>query len=113
MSDTDYKKLNRLFATRIPCVAVQTYEAEYVLDLARRVAQENGWDLWIWSVIGGLRDGLITVPAIPETDHPAALMYHLAERIRSRTGERTAIYAILDIAGHLEDDRTLRALREA
>src|SRR5690606_8691132 len=84
-----------------------------VLDLARQIAQNNGWDLWIWSVIGGLRDGLIVTPSIPNTEHPAALMYQLAERIRSRAGERPAIYAILDIAGHLDDDRTLRALREA
>ena len=45
---------------------------------------------------------------IPETDHPAAALYHLT---RNTTGSLFCV--MLDLPGHLKDERTLRMLREA
>ncbi|MDB5294390.1 MAG: ATPase central domain protein [Phycisphaerales bacterium] len=113
MSQTDRDKLERLLANRVPVVSVRTFEEGYVLDLARQVTADAGWDLWVWTVTAGLRDGLVGTPPLPDTDHPAAALYHLAGRIRGRAGDRPTLYVLLDAAGHLKDERTLRAMREA
>lgn len=113
MASNDQQRLDRLLASRVPCVAVQTFEEEYVVDLAHHVAAERGWNVWVWTVIGGLRDGVAPTPPVADTTHPAAAMYQIAADIRGRSAERPAVYIILDIAGHLSDERTLRATREA
>ena len=79
MSQTDRQKLERLLTTRVPVVSVRTFEEGYVLDLTRQVTGDAGWDLQVWTVIGGLRDGHVAVPPLPDTDHPAAAMCVVAE----------------------------------
>ena len=46
--------------------------------------------------------------SIADTEHPAAALFYLA-RMRQKQG----IYVMLDLAGHLKDDRTLRLLKDA
>ena len=77
--------------------------------LLRQVAAERGVELWLWSVTLGWRDGLrADAPPIPDTEHPAAAMYYVAN-----LPPQPRLYVTLDLAGHLKDERTLRALREA
>lgn len=63
--------------------------------------------LRIWSIAGGIRDGLVVdQPPIPETEHPAAAMYWLTRQTE------VSINVFLELAGHLRDDRTRRLLRD-
>src|SRR5262249_49438857 len=64
-------------------------------------------DLKIWTVIDGLRDGLVAdQPPIPETQHPAAALFFLKRQ------DKKTITVMLDLVPHLKDERTLRAARE-
>ncbi len=105
----DQQRLESLFRARHHCVSIITHEEDYALSLVRETVIRTGGEIWIWSVIGGVRDGLITdSKPVPETEHPAAGLYHLAQR--SLTAGSIAV--TLDLAGHLKDERVLRLLRE-
>jgi len=109
---TDLEQLNQLITARHPCLAVATFEEEYVLGLLRQVAVERGWDLLLWSVTHGVRDGLLANSrSVPDTDHPAAALYHFAQK--QRETRKAALFVTVDLADHLKDGRTLRLLREA
>src|SRR5687767_6245277 len=104
---SDRERLNHLFRARHPCVSIVTFEEEQALTLLREIALDHSGDLWVWSFSGGFRDGLVerSLP-IPNTEHPAAALTHLA-------GLTTPIIAVmLDLAGHLNDEKTLRLLRD-
>ena len=106
---TDQQRFEQLVLAKHPCVHIVTYEEDYALQTVRHAAVENGWDLWLWTVTGGLRDGLLENSAsVADTEHPAAALYHLC---RDRAGKR-GLFVMLDLAGHLKDERTLRTLRE-
>jgi SpoVK/Ycf46/Vps4 family AAA+-type ATPase len=89
-----------------------TQEEGYALRLVRDVAFQLGCDLsgsgmWLWSIVGGVRDGLIAGSRpVPDTENPAAALYHL-----SRSSDRS-VCVTLDLAEHLGDARTLRVLRD-
>lgn len=105
----DVQRMIRLLQAWHPCITIATYEEDYALDTLREAARELRHDLLIWSVSGGLRDGLIAGDSpVADTEHPAAALYHLANH---RPLHRTVV-VFLDLAGHLKDDRTLRLLRE-
>jgi ATP-dependent 26S proteasome regulatory subunit len=89
-------------------VTIRTDEESHALSLVRDCAMAAGLPLRLWDVIYGIRDGLLN-PAQPEsgTEHPAAAL------VRFTQYTEPAICAMLDVAGHLTDERTLRALREA
>ena len=106
---TDLERLERLLQAKYPCVWVVTQEEEYALGLVRAAAMNSGGELWIWSVIGGVREGLLADnQPLPETEHPAAALYHASTRI-TRPG---SILLMLDLCGHLKDERTLRLCRD-
>jgi AAA+ superfamily predicted ATPase len=103
----DVQRLSSMFAAQHACVSIATTEEADALELARRVALEQGVDFWMWSVTGGVRDGLLAErPAAPDTDHPAAALLYLS------TNPRRSVVALLDLAGYLKDDRTLRLCRD-
>src|SRR3954471_19332204 len=107
---TDSEQIEQLVTARHPCVAVATFEEEYVLGLLRELSAQKGWDLWVWSVTRGLSDGLVAnSPPVLNTDHPAGALYHIA----NQQPPKPAVYVMLDLADHLKDGRTLRVLREA
>lgn len=105
---TDQQALERLIAARHPCIAIATMEERYALELVRCAAVNQGRRLLLWSIVGGVRDGLVSgTPPIPETEHPAGALYYLSQQL----GEPT-VAVTLDLAGHLRDERTLRLLRD-
>src|SRR4051812_23535689 len=109
---TDLEHIDQLITARHPCLAVSTFEEEYVLGLLRHVAVERGWDLWLWTITEGVRDGLLSdSPPVPDTDHPAAALYHFGRQ--QRAVHKPALFVTVDLADHLKDGRTLRLLREA
>jgi len=108
----DHDRLRHLIRVGYPCISINTQEEKYTLGLVRDVAFQLGCDLtgsgmWLWSVVDGVRDGLLAeCRPIPNTENPAAALYHM-----SRFDERT-VCVMLDLAEHLGDVRTLRVFRD-
>src|SRR5688500_14916264 len=106
---TDQERLQHLIVSRHPCIAIATHDEAYVLMLLRQIAVDRGTEMWVWSVTQGWREGLLAnSPPVMETDHPAAAMFYLAH-----LPPKERMYVTLDLAGHLKDERTMRAFREA
>jgi len=106
--NTDAASIHRLIAARHPCVVIPTTEERYATQCVQAAVGDMLRPIWTWSATRGVR----TSPdddarPVEKTEHPAAGMYALA---RSITGPAVAI--VYDIADHLEDAGTLRALRE-
>jgi SpoVK/Ycf46/Vps4 family AAA+-type ATPase len=107
---TDHDAFLRLIQARHPCVAILTLEEQYALSVVRDVAADQGINLRLWTVTRGLCDGLIEgAPCEPNTDHPAAALFSLSRDRKIRQG----LIVMLDLVGHLRDERTMRAFREA
>ena len=104
---SDSQRLKELIQGNRPCISCVTYEESYVRDIVINCAVALKKDLFIWTVTEGLRNGIIADDGIvPNTDHPAAAMLHLAHQHGPR------IVLALDLAGHLDDQRTLRVMRD-
>jgi SpoVK/Ycf46/Vps4 family AAA+-type ATPase len=104
------QRFERMIAARHACVCISTIEEEFALQMIAQASINTGKPFYVWTVTKGLYDGLLAGAApIPGTDHPAAALFHLAQSERDRKG----IIVMLDLAGHLRDERTLRILREA
>jgi AAA+ superfamily predicted ATPase len=104
----DQAHLEGMLACRYPLISVPTYEEDYALTTLRAAAMNRGLEVWQWSINGGLRDGLIQNAAcLADTEHPAAALFRIAQ------GPLKGVFAMLDLAGHLKDERTRRMLREA
>ena len=104
---TNQERIEELIAARHPCIAVTSGEEQYVCNLIRHSAMGRDGAFLCWTIIDGLRDGLVEdAKPIPETDHPAAGLY----RMTQWTEPFVAVF--LDLGPHLEDGRTRRALRE-
>ncbi len=108
MKRSDRERIETILAARHPCVAITTEEEADALLLVRDAAMGAKLDLWVWSVLDGVYDGLISEPTtVKETENPAAALYYFASL------DKPALCVLLDLAPHLEDARTLRALRDA
>jgi SpoVK/Ycf46/Vps4 family AAA+-type ATPase len=61
----------------------------------------------------GVHDGLVAKsPGVPDTEHPAAALFHLASRAENPSSSSSFLAVMLDVSGHLKDERTLRHLRD-
>jgi ATP-dependent 26S proteasome regulatory subunit len=102
----DEQALSRLVDRGHTCIAVATLEEEYALSLIRKAALNSNRAVWVWSVAGGIQDGLLAgMPCVPDTEDPVAGLTHFA----SLPGGSLCV--TLDLASHLRDERTLRVLR--
>lgn len=104
----DLSQLEQLIQGRRCCISVTTFEEEYALGLVREIAFKLGKPLLVWSIIGGVRDGLIAgKEPVKDTEHPAAALYHLTHQAND-----PGMVVTLDLADHLGDKRTRRLLRD-
>ncbi|QDV90797.1 ATP-dependent zinc metalloprotease FtsH [Phycisphaerae bacterium RAS2] len=104
----DASRLTELISSRPPCVYIPTHEEAWALTLVREAVCGDAEEYLTWSIIDGLRDGLVRdQPAIPETEHPAGALFYLYKRIET---VRAAV--MLDLVAHLEDARTARLARQ-
>lgn len=106
---SDQEELKRLIVCRHSCIVINTVEEEYALVLLREIAIDRSRNLWEWTSTQGLREGLLAgSPVVPDSQHPAGALYHIAYKQHD-----AGIYVLIDIGGFLKDDKTLRILREA
>ncbi|UCF34915.1 MAG: AAA family ATPase [Phycisphaerales bacterium] len=104
----DQERLQSLIVARHACIRLVTHDEDYALSLVREAALSQGLSLRLWSIIGGVRDGLVAgTPPDPDTEHPAAALYCLEKQL-----PEPCVMVMLDLASHLKDERTLRLLRD-
>jgi len=105
---TEAKRLTELVRGLHPLVSICTDEEAEAVAFVRQVCNDLNFPLRIWSCANGLHDGFIKPDPQQKTDteHPAAALFSLL-----KTNERQVV-VMLDVAGHLGDNRTLRQLRE-
>ncbi len=105
---TNQDGLFQLMEAGHPCIAIGTHEERYAVELVTTVAINRRQDIMTWSATQGVRAGPFTDGrSVPETEHPAAALYHFAHQITE-----PAVCITLDLIDHLDDARTLRALRD-
>ncbi|HKQ49994.1 MAG TPA: AAA family ATPase [Phycisphaerae bacterium] len=105
--DADRLRLAKLMDGGCRFIFAPTHEEDEVLSLVRDYAVRNPVDLWVWTVVDGLRDGLVSdQPPIADTTSAAAALYYLR-----RSGKK-GIAVMLDMLSYLRDERTLRVVRD-
>ena len=104
---TDLQRLEQLISSRHASITITTHEKGYALSLIRDAIMKTPLLFNLWSINGGVRDGLLTDhPGAPETEHPAAALFFLLKQ------GTASITVFLDLEPHLRDERTLRLLRD-
>jgi hypothetical protein len=104
---TNQQRLEALLKARYPCIFIPTFEEDEALGLVRDCVLRLPYQLRLWSIVGGIRDGIVSdQPPIPETEPPAAALYWLTRQAD------VSINVMLDLAAHLRDDRTHRLVRD-
>src|SRR3954462_13125152 len=106
---TDEERFGHVLQARYPVGSICSAEEEHALDTVLRAAVELQLDALLWSNSRGVRDGLLEDGAsVPDSEHPAAAMFHLTTLPQKRR-----VIVTLDLAAHLlKDERTLRQWRD-
>lgn len=103
----DIERFTKLVTGGYCCISIVTYEEQYALEIVRQVALGLNRDLWIWSVAGGVRDGLLAESLfIADTESPAAGLRNFTN------AKEGSICLTLDLAEYLKGGMTLRILRD-
>ncbi|MHC4681506.1 MAG: AAA family ATPase, partial [Planctomycetota bacterium] len=103
----DIEQFKQLINSGYCCISILTHEERYALEIVRQAVLDLNSKILIWSVAGGVREGLMTdSPSIAGTETPAAGLSRLAE---AKAG---SICVTLDLAEHLRGGQVLRVLRE-
>ncbi|MHC4694494.1 MAG: AAA family ATPase [Planctomycetota bacterium] len=103
----DIDRFTKLVTGGYCCISIVTYEEQYALELVRQVALGLNRDLWIWSVAGGVRDGLLVESLfIADTESPAAGLRNFTN------AKEGSICLTLDLSEYLKGGMTLRILRD-
>ena len=102
-----HEEITRLCRAGHACVMLETVEEDFAQMHVREAAHALDARVWAWSASRGLRDGLLEGgDVVKDTEHPAAAMFHLL----GLDGRHVVIAA--ELLSHLDDARTLRAVRE-
>ncbi len=103
----DIERFEQLITGGYCCISIVTYEEQYALDMVRQVALSLNRDVWIWSVAGGVRDGLLGESLfIADTESPAAGLRNFTN------AKEGSICVTLDLAEYLKGGVALRILRD-
>ncbi|MCH7545136.1 MAG: AAA family ATPase [Planctomycetes bacterium] len=106
--ESNHERLEKLILSGHSCITIETHEELYTLGLIESIVKDRLDPLWHWTAVRGVFAGMLPDSRpIPETEHPAAAMYHLAAK-----EDEPCVTVMIDLAGHLADARTLRSLRE-
>lgn len=103
----DTRQIEQLIEGGYCCISIVTHEEQYALQVLREVAIDLGREMLIWSLAGGIRNGILPDSLFTEnTETPATGLYHLAD------AEEGSICVTLDLAEHLKGGLTMRAWRD-
>ncbi len=126
------QRFAELIRARHPAICVQTVEEDYATALVVGAAVELGKEVLRWSVVQGIKEGLFeeehpvssrdternlleefgksirrVKPGAQDTEHPAGALRNFVLTSTPR------IFLLFDLVPHLDDEATLRCLREA
>ncbi|MEM7228725.1 MAG: AAA family ATPase [Planctomycetota bacterium] len=105
----DVARLTALLRAGHPCIRIETTEEDHAIDLINGAVLGVEFPYWVWSITQGIRQGIIAGGRpLDDSEHPAAALFHLAHQTAT-----PVVCLMHDLAPHLSDDRTLRALRDA
>ena len=103
----DVERFKKLIKGGDSCISIVTYEERYTLDIIRYAALDLKRNMYVWSISGGVRDGLMTEsPFVADTESPVSGFHYLAN---TKDG---SICVALDVAEHLKAGLALRAIRD-
>ncbi|UCC97223.1 MAG: AAA family ATPase [Phycisphaerales bacterium] len=103
----DIEQFKQLINSGYCCISILTHEERYALEIIRQAVLDLNSKILIWSVAGGVREGLMTdSPSVAGTETPAAGLCRLAD------AKESSICVTLDLAEHLRGGQVLRVLRE-
>ena len=104
MADTLHD-LALIIRSRFPLVQVETREETRMMQLLERVANLEGWALFVWSVADGLK-------RIPRTD-VITQTYEFQDALRhiDKTPQN-GVYTMLDAQPYFEDPVNVRLIKE-
>jgi hypothetical protein len=89
----DTRQIEQLIEGGYCCISIVTHEEQYALQVLREVAIELGREMLIWSLAGGIRNGILPDSLFTEnTETPATGLYHLAD------AEEGSICVTLDLS---------------
>jgi hypothetical protein len=97
--------LTLILKSRFPLVAVETHEEPRVLALLERIAEANGWMLFIWSLVDGLRRSTNS-NAMTQTRTLSECLAHI------NVSPQAGLYVLLDAHPFLEDPLNVRLMRQ-
>jgi AAA+ superfamily predicted ATPase len=105
MKDVDQFK--QLLKSSYYCISIVTHEERYALEIVQKASKELNRDMWLWSINGGVRDGLIDgSPFIANTESPTAGLENLSQ------AKPSSICVTMDLAEHIKSGKALRILRD-
>lgn len=106
----DAKDIKHFLDSRIPLIVIETFEEKKALDVLRRVANEQGKDLYSWSHTEGLQQlsfGPQLVPTSTKFNEPEEVLKHIKEQ------QRPCVYALCDFHPYLEEQpKVVRMLKD-
>ena len=101
----DQRDLTVILKSRFPLVVIETSEEPRVLQLLERIANLEGWALFIWSVVEGLHRAGRNV-RIPQTNDFRHCLQHI------EATQQNGIYVVLDAHRFLDDPINVRLIKE-
>ena len=104
MADTLHD-LALIIRSRFPVVQVETNEETRVMKLLERVANLEGWALFVWSVADGLK-------RIPRTDTVSQTCEFQAALRHIDKTPQNGLYTMLDAQPYFEDPVNVRLIKE-
>lgn len=110
----DVNEIKHLVDTRIPLLVIETYEEKKALDVLNKVADQQGRDLYRWSITDGLNRpnlGLQLMPKDGPAEPDAVLPENMLRQIKQM--HKPAIFALCDFHSFLVDQpRVIRLLKD-
>ncbi len=111
----DVNEIKHLLDTRIPLLVIETYEEKKALDVLHKVADQQGKDLYRWSITDGLvktNQGLALTPKDANRIEPEAVLpENMLRQIKQM--HKPAIFALCDFHSFLVDQpRVIRLLKD-
>src|SRR5690606_42104867 len=78
----DAKEIKHFLDSRIPLIVIETFEEKKALEVLRRVANEQGKDLYSWAHTEGLQQlsfGPQLVPTSTKFNEPEEVLKHIRD----------------------------------
>jgi SpoVK/Ycf46/Vps4 family AAA+-type ATPase len=101
----DQRDLTVILKSRFPLVVIETSEESRVLQLLERIANLEGWALFVWSVVEGLRRAGRS-DRVPQTNDFRDCLRHI------EATRQNGVYVVLDAHRFLDDPINVRLVKE-